>query len=71
MDTYEAVTYLQIPGEKPRVLHKALLEVKYHCDDRQSFVYTRTRRLHRIPDDSEDESVFDRHCRTIEKLCKE
>ena len=48
MDTYEIITYLERPGfQKAKVLRKALLEVKYHCDDRNSFVYTRTRRISR------------------------
>ena len=45
MDTYERVTYLERPGKPPQVLRRDYIDVEYECNDRTSFVYTRTRRI--------------------------
>lgn len=45
MDRYELVTYLEIHGEPKKVLRRVYLDVEYETDDRNSFVYTRTRKI--------------------------
>ena len=45
MTTYECVTYLQTEEADPIVLKRDFIEVDYDCNDRTSFVYTRTREV--------------------------
>lgn len=45
MDRYERITYLQKYHEKPIVLQLDYIYVDYEVDDRNSFVYTRTRKV--------------------------
>ena len=47
MDRYESITYLEIKGQKPEILDKRSFYLNYEVNDRDSFVYTRTRRLSR------------------------
>jgi len=60
MDVYEVVTFLQVPGEKPKTLRKVFMEVEYETDDRNSFVYTRTRKIkNRVKPTRHKKSIFD------------
>ena len=47
MDKYESITYLEIKGQEPIILNTSHFNLLYEADDRQSFVYTRTRRISR------------------------
>ena len=47
MDIYESITYLEIKGRKPEILDRRFFTLDYEINDRDSFVYTRTRRVSR------------------------
>lgn len=47
MDRYERITYLQKYHEKPIILREDYIDVDYEVNNRDSFVYTRTRRISR------------------------
>ena len=47
MDVYESITYLEIKGRKREVLDRRFFTLDYEVNDRDSFVYTRSRRVSR------------------------
>lgn len=47
MDRYEIITYLQTSHGNLMILKQDYINVDYEVDDRDSFVYTRTRRIRR------------------------
>jgi hypothetical protein len=57
-DTYEVLTILQVVGKEPKVLRRVYLDVEYETNDRDSFVYTRTRKINFQPKPEHHGSVL-------------
>lgn len=44
MERYEVVTFLEEKGKPPKVLRRKYISVDVKTDDRDTYVYTRTRK---------------------------